>query len=101
MLKQVKDGKLLRKEIITSSKESANQITNVDSIQQREYFEELSANLVNLVAIAGTPAPLYQQFCPLYKNNKGGMWVRIVKAVKNPYDGSQMLNCAFVQKEVN
>ncbi|GGW24551.1 DUF3347 domain-containing protein [Arenibacter certesii] len=89
------------KSILASAKESADQIGKSKITQQREHFEGLSDNLVSLVAITGAPMPLYQQFCPMYKDDKGGMWVSTVKAVKNPYFGSQMLNCGFVQKELN
>ncbi|WP_150451824.1 DUF3347 domain-containing protein [Arenibacter lacus] len=87
--------------IIDAAKESAHQIVKSTITQQREHFEGLSDNLVSLVAIAGTPMPLYQQFCPMYKDDKGGMWVSTEKAVLNPYFGSQMLKCGFVQKELN
>ncbi|MDX1363393.1 DUF3347 domain-containing protein [Arenibacter latericius] len=89
------------KSILAAAKESADQIGKSKITQQREHFEGLSDNLVSLVAITGAPMPLYQQFCPMYKDDKGGMWVSTVKAVKNPYFGSQMLNCGFVQKELN
>lgn len=89
------------KTIIASAKENSAQIAKGDIAQQREYFEGLSANLVSLIGITGTPSTLYQQFCPMYNNDKGGMWLSAVKAVKNPYFGSGMLNCGFVQKEIN
>ena len=89
------------KEIIATAKENTDQIAKSAITQQREFFEGLSANLVSLVEITGTPAPLYQQFCPMYKNDQGGMWVSTVRTVKNPYFGSEMLNCGFVQKEIN
>ncbi|NKI26610.1 DUF3347 domain-containing protein [Arenibacter sp. 6A1] len=89
------------KEIIATAKDKATQITTGDIAKQREYFEGLSSAIVDFVAIAGTSKTLYQQFCPMYNNNKGGMWVSAKEAVKNPYFGSGMLNCGFVQKEIN
>lgn len=87
--------------ILANFKQQADQITKSDIAEQREHFEGLSAGLLDLVAITGTPIPLFQQFCPMYKNDQGGMWVSAAKAVKNPYFGSQMLNCGVVQKEIN
>ncbi|SHI63665.1 Protein of unknown function [Arenibacter nanhaiticus] len=89
------------KAIIATAKDKATQITKGDIATQRAHFEGLSSAIVDFVAIAGTPTTLYQQFCPMYNNNKGGMWVSAVKAVKNPYFGSGMLNCGFVQAEIN
>ncbi|HUH48160.1 MAG TPA: DUF3347 domain-containing protein [Arenibacter sp.] len=88
-------------QIIAAAKEKASQIGQSNIAGQREHFEGLSANLVDFVGIAGTPITLYQQFCPMYNNDKGGMWVSAVEAVKNPYFGSEMLTCGFVQKEIN
>ncbi|HLT52066.1 MAG TPA: DUF3347 domain-containing protein [Arenibacter sp.] len=88
-------------QIIATAKEKSTQIAKSDIAEQREHFEGLSASLVDFVAITGTPITLYQQFCPMYNNDKGGMWVSAVKAIKNPYFGSGMLNCGFVQKEIN
>lgn len=88
-------------QVIATAKEQSTQIAKSDIAGQREHFEGLSASLVDFVAITGTPITLYQQFCPMYNNDKGGMWVSAVEAVKNPYFGSGMLNCGFVQKEIN
>ncbi|EKF53808.1 hypothetical protein I215_15663, partial [Galbibacter marinus] len=47
----------------------------------------------------GTENTLYQQFCPMYDG--GSAWLSLSKDIKNPYYGSQMLNCGKVQKEIN
>lgn len=89
------------KQIIAATQKRAGEIAKGTIAEQRAAFEGLSAGLVDFVAITGTPVTLYQQFCPMYNNDKGGMWVSVAEAVKNPYFGSEMLNCGFVQQEIN
>ncbi|WP_417360713.1 DUF3347 domain-containing protein [Galbibacter sp.] len=87
-------------QILADSKLSARQISDSDIAQQREQFLSLSANMIELVAITGATQKLYQQYCPMYNNNKGGTWLSAHKEVKNPYFGSSMLTCGVVQREI-
>lgn len=68
---------------------------------QRESFELLSNDMVEIVAITGTSKPLYQQYCPMYKQNEGGMWLSAAEEIRNPLFGSQMLTCGVVQTTIN
>ncbi|WP_257670438.1 DUF3347 domain-containing protein [Parapedobacter tibetensis] len=88
-------------EIVETAKEHGEHIAKSDIGHQREHFEMLSKDMVDLVAIVGTDKTLYQQYCPMYNNNKGGMWLSAKKEIRNPYFGDKMLACGSVQKEIN
>lgn len=87
-------------EIIEDAKEHAEHITTSDMSHQREHFELLSVDMVELLEITGFPKRLYQQFCPMYNDNKGGVWLSASEEIRNPYFGQKMLNCGEVQKEI-
>lgn len=87
-------------EIIEDAKEHAEHITMSDMAHQREHFEILSIDLVDLLEITGSPRTLYQQFCPMYNENKGGIWLSASEEIRNPYFGQSMLTCGEVQKEI-
>ncbi|MGO1751492.1 MULTISPECIES: DUF3347 domain-containing protein [Psychroflexus] len=88
------------KQIIAEAKEHAEYIGKNEMKKQREHFETLSKNIMDMVAITGTENTLYQQFCPMYADN-GGVWVSTDKNIRNPYFGSKMMKCGEVQKEIN
>jgi hypothetical protein len=87
------------KDIIEDARENAEHISenqgNID--HQREHFEMLSTDIKDLIAIAGADRTLYQIFCPMYNNNEGGMWLSATDEIKNPYYGSEMMNCGEVK----
>ena len=89
-------------EIIEDATEHAKHISenSKDIGHQREHFEILSKDIKDLVIITGSDRTLYQSFCPMYKNNKGGAWLSNSKEIKNPYFGSKMLKCGSVQQEI-
>jgi len=87
------------KDIIETAKEHAEHIAKSEMDHQREHFKGLSTDIIDMVAITGTPTTLYQQFCPMY--DKGSSWLSASKDIKNPYYGSKMLTCGKVQKEIN
>jgi len=86
--------------ILNESKDQAAQISNSDIETQRTQFLGLSKNMIELVAITGTSGELFQQYCPMYDNNKGGVWLSAQKEIKNPYFGASMLHCGVVEKEL-
>jgi len=86
-------------DIIEDAVEHAEHISESAIDHQREHFKTLSKDITDLVAITGTKNTLYQQFCPMYDG--GSAWLSLSKDIKNPYYGSQMLNCGKVQKEIN
>ena len=94
-----KQGEL--KDIIEDATEHAEHISESDIAHQREHFKVLSKDMVDMVEITGTSMTIYQQYCPMYDNNKGGAWLSMNKEIRNPYFGDKMLKCGKVQREIN
>jgi hypothetical protein len=46
----------------------------------------------------GTKQKLYQDYCPMYNDGKGAIWISETKEIKNPFYGSQMLTCGSLKK---
>ncbi|CAN1532559.1 Protein of unknown function DUF3347 [Spirosomataceae bacterium] len=88
-------------EILESIKENAEHIRdNTGKLDhQREHFALISKDVIDLITKSGTSKKLYQDFCPMYNDNKGTAWISETKEIKNPYYGSQMLTCGSVKKE--
>lgn len=83
-------------------KTSANNIAktnNLDGI--RTLFKPLSENLIAIVKAFRTNHTIYEQFCPMADNNKGGYWLSLEKEIRNPYFGEAMLNCGEVMDTLN
>lgn len=85
-------------DIIANATEHAEHIGKSEMDQQREHFKTLSKDMMDMVAITGTDATLYQQTCPMY--DKGSAWLSMEKDIKNPYYGSKMMTCGKVEKEI-
>lgn len=97
---RAKDNSELR-DILKSASESAEHIgDNADDIVlQREHLLSLSHDITGLIEKVGTGGlQLYQDFCPMYDNGKGGTWISETKEIVNPYEGTKMLNCGSVKK---
>ncbi len=88
------------KDIIEDAVEHAEHIEISAIDHQREHFEILSKDVVDLLAITGTNKTLYQDFCPMYNDGKGAVWISEIKEIKNPFYGSKMLTCGAIQKEI-
>lgn len=88
-------------EIAEDAQENAEHIgDNAGKIaHQREHLASLSKDVSDLIALFGTTQKLYQDYCPMYNDGKGAVWISEAKAIKNPYYGSQMLTCGSVKKE--
>jgi hypothetical protein len=89
------------KDIVEDAKEHAEHISKSPIDHQREHFDVLSKDMIDLITITGTEKTLYQDFCPMYNNNKGAQWLSADKEIKNPYYGSKMMTCGSVQKQIN
>ena len=85
-------------DIIANATEHAEHIGKSEIDQQREHFKTLSKDMMDMVAITGTDATLYQQTCPMY--DKGSAWLSMEKNIENPYYGSKMMTCGKVEKEI-
>ncbi len=88
-------------DIFENAKENAEHIgDNAGKIDhQREHLASLSKDVSDLIALFGTTQKLYQDYCPMYNDGKGAVWISEAKVIKNPYYGSQMLTCGSVKKE--
>lgn len=67
---------------------------------QREHFDMLSKDMVDLVILFGAGQPLFVDHCPMYNNNKGADWLSETKDIKNPYLGTKMPTCGAVKEEL-
>ena len=80
--------------------EAAKKLASGDIASQRESFQALSVAMKDLLKVAGTDRILYHQYCPMYKNNTGGMWLSAKEEIKNPLFGSSMLTCGRVEEVI-
>ncbi len=89
-------------DVASDAKENAEHIgDNADKIShQREHFAMLSADVADLVTALGTSQKLYEDFCPMFNDKKGAIWISESKEIKNPYYGSKMPTCGSVKKEL-
>lgn len=84
-----------------AKKQAALIVSNSGKIdQQRLYFTVLSKNITSLIATFGSKQKLYQDYCPMYDEGKSGYWISEFKVIKNPYYGSEMLECGGMIKEI-
>ncbi|WP_418123873.1 DUF3347 domain-containing protein [Chryseobacterium sp. PTM-20240506] len=88
-------------EIAEDAKENAEHIgDNAGKIDhQREHMMSLSNDMADLIATFGTTQKLYQDYCPMFNDGKGAIWISEAKEIKNPYYGNKMLTCGSVKKE--
>ncbi len=67
---------------------------------QREHFDMLSKDMYDMVKAFGAGQTLYQDFCPMYNNNKGATWLSETKEIKNPYMGKKQPSCGSLKEEI-
>jgi hypothetical protein len=96
------DQKKVYDDVRDDIKEHAEHIgSNGSNIaHQREHFDLLSQDMVDLVKATGTSQTLYRDFCPMYNNKKGAPWLSETKEIKNPYYGKKMPECGEVKEEI-
>ncbi len=89
-------------DVSDDAKEMAEHIsTNADKLEhQREHFDMLSTDMYDMVKAFGGGQTLYKDFCPMYNNNKGAIWLSETKEIKNPYLGKKMPTCGSVKEEI-
>lgn len=75
--------------------DNANKIAH-----QREHFEMLSRDIIDLVKVFESPAVLYVDHCPMANDGKGADWLSAEKTIKNPYYGKKMPTCGEVKEEI-
>jgi Protein of unknown function (DUF3347) len=67
---------------------------------QREHFDTLSKDIYALIKAFGAGQPMYQDFCPMYNDKKGAIWLSETKDIQNPYYGKKMLSCGSMKEEL-
>ena len=89
-------------DIESDAKEHAEHIgANGGNIKhQREHFDLLSKDMYDLVKAFGAGQTLYKDFCPMYNDNKGAIWLSETKEIKNPYLGKAMPTCGTMKEEL-
>lgn len=89
-------------DIADDAKEMAEHIsTNAGKIEhQREHFDMLSKDMYDVVKTFGAGQTLYQDFCPMYNDNKGATWLSETKEIKNPYMGKKQPTCGSLKEEL-
>ncbi len=94
------EQKIVYENVSAGLKEHAIQIGKKgDNIQeQREHFVALSEDVYGLVKAFGAGGPMYNDYCPMARDNKGAMWISEMKEIKNPYFGAKMLSCGSVKE---
>jgi hypothetical protein len=60
---------------------------------QREHFDMLSKDMYDLVKKFTAGESIYANYCPMYNDDKGAIWLSETKEIKNPYYGSVRLTC--------
>ena len=67
---------------------------------QREHFDMMSQDMIDLVKVTGSNQTLYRDHCPMYNKNKGASWLSETKDINNPYLGKEMPTCGEVKEEI-
>jgi hypothetical protein len=96
------DQKKIYEDVSEDMKEHAAHIKdNAGNLaHQREHFDILSKDVIELVEVTGSAKALYRNFCPMYNDKKGAYWLSEVKEIRNPYYGKEMLECGEVKGEI-
>ncbi|GAA4919885.1 DUF3347 domain-containing protein [Mucilaginibacter defluvii] len=89
-------------DIADDAKEMAEHIgKSADKLEhQREHFDMLSQDMIDLAKLFGAGQTLFVDHCPMYNNNKGANWLSETKEIKNPYLGKKMLTCGSIKDEL-
>lgn len=96
------DQKRIYEEDESELKEHAEHIgrNGNDIKQQRSHFSMMSEVIYAFVKSFGAGRPLYHDHCPMYNNNKGGLWLSETKEIKNPFFGSEMPKCGTLEEVI-
>ncbi|WP_207512684.1 DUF3347 domain-containing protein [Longitalea luteola] len=73
-----------------------------DLKNKRKEFEMIADAMWSLTrTVRYTGQKLYWQYCPMAFDNKGAYWMSFEREIKNPYFGSEMLNCGSVEDSLD
>ena len=91
------DAKSVWGKISNNLKIDAEKISGTSNIEkQRTIFMDLTKNIVPLLKVSNQKTVIYLQHCPMYNNGAGADWLSKDKIIKNPYYGTQMINCGSI-----
>ncbi|MCR9062732.1 MAG: DUF3347 domain-containing protein [Cytophagales bacterium] len=88
------------KEILEVIKENAEHIAKSEIEHQIEHFESMDNDFIDLLKISDYDKNLYQQYCPMYNDKKGGTWLSDSEEIKNPLFKSKMLSCGSIKQTI-
>lgn len=86
--------------LIEEMKKHTDGMMKEDLKEQRAHFEPLSHQMKELIGLVGSDRVVYEQYCPMYDENKGGMWLSEKEELLNPLFGSMMLRCGTTKLEM-
>lgn len=86
--------------LVKEIKREAEGMLKEDLKVQREHFEPLSHQVKEFINIVGSDRVVYEQYCPMYNENKGGMWLSDEEELLNPLFGNMMLKCGATKLEM-
>jgi len=81
-------------------KEHSEQIKKNEIDLQIAHFEGMGKNLQDLLSIVGSDRKLYQQHCPMFNKNEGGMWLSENEEIINPLFKGKMSSCGSVKEVI-
>jgi hypothetical protein len=89
-------------DLTADAKENAEHIGEKagDIKQQRKHFDKLSKDIYELVKTSAAGELIYVDYCPMYNDKKGAIWLSETMKIKNPYFGNEMLTCGNVTETI-
>jgi Cu(I)/Ag(I) efflux system membrane fusion protein len=69
--------------------------------EQRNYFKQVSAFLIEAVQVFGVNKKVFIAFCPMADADKGAYWLSRNEKVTNPYFGNAMLTCGEIKQVID
>lgn len=73
-----------------------------DIKNKRKEFEVIADAMWSLTrTVRYEGQKLYWEYCPMAFDNKGAYWMSYEREIKNPYFGSEMLNCGSVEDSLD
>jgi membrane fusion protein, copper/silver efflux system len=85
---------------LKSSLESLSKTNDIESA--RVELATISEAMYAMVkAFHPNDTPLYYQYCPMARDNKGANWLSLTKELVNPYMGQMMLACGRTQEKID
>ena len=73
---------------------------NGDLENRRTVFAEISEQMIGASRAFGSAEPVFVQFCPMARQDKGAFWLSRSAEIRNPYYGEKMLSCGEVKEEI-